>query len=434
MPLASYLRGMTHTAPKWQAHPTCSHVFKRTGSDQWWIRLRSPTKTTEESLRTSDARQAEIWALPKIGAHKAALLAAKPRFEESRWYEYEPGREHIGPEGERIIATKDSLIYLDANGAIIGEPRPNGGAEYRHPTRLKEPSWELFDRELARAAAPKKNGGDDDLLEVYIAQARKGRGLADHQAKEARDTLALFKEVTKGMAIKDATRADGRRVVEHLKGLGLKSATIQKRLGWLVAMSKFAIDEGRLKFNAFSGVAKQGDDAERRLPLSDDDIAAIKANLDKLRERDQLLLRLLATTGMRFSEAYQIKEEMTEGGCRYVVVGTKNEQSLRRVPLPQDVLPFLPTGGIKGPLFTGASSGALLKRFSVFLDKKCGITDPNKTLHSLRHRAADKLRAAECPTDIRYALLGHEKKTIADGYGAGFAVPVLRKWIDKIGF
>ena len=424
---------MTHTAPKWQAHPTCSHVFKRTGSDSWWIRLRSPTKTTEKSLGTSDARQAEAAALPMIGAHKAALLLARPGFETSRWYEYEPGREHIGPDGGRIIATKESLIFLDANGAIVGEPRPNGGTEYRHPTRLREPSFELFDKERAGAPKRKAAGDDDDLLDTYIAQARKGRGLADHQAKEARDTLALFKEVTKGVAIKDATRADGRRVVDHLKGLGLKSATIQKRMGWLVAATKFAIDEGNLKFNPFSGVAKKGDDSDRRLPLNDDDMVLIKANLGKLNERDQLLLRLLATTGMRFSEAYQIKEEMTEGGCRYVVVGTKNEQSLRRVPLPQDVLPFLPTGGIKGPLFTGASSGALLKRFSVFLDKKCGITDPNKTLHSLRHRAADKLRAAECPTDIRYALLGHEKKTIADGYGSGFAVPVLRKWIDRIG-
>jgi integrase len=431
MPLASYIWGMTHTALKWQAHPTCSHVFKRHGSDRWWIRLRSPTKTTEESLGTSDARQAEIAALPKIAAHKAALLAAKPRFEISRWYEYEPGREHIGPDGGRIIATKESLIFLDASGAIIGEPRPNGGAEYRHPTRLREPSFELFDKERAGAPKRKTAGDDDSLMDDYIAQARKGRGLADHQAKEARDTLALFKEVTKGMAIKDATRADGRRVVEHLKGLGLKSATIQKRMGWLVAATKFAIDEGKLKFNPFSGVAKKGDDSERRLPLSDADMALIRENMHRLDKRNQLLFGFLAHTGMRLSEALGIREEMIEDGCRYVVVGTKNEQSLRRIPIPSALLPSLPAGGIKGPLFSGTALAAS-KRFSLFLDK-CGIVDPNKTTHSLRHRAADKLRAAGCPQDIRYAILGHEKKTIADGYGSGHPVKMLREWIDRIG-
>jgi integrase len=431
MPLASYIWGMTHTSPKWQAHPTCSHVFKRTGSDNWWIRLRSPTKATEKSLGTSDARQAEANALPMIGAHKAALLLARPGFETSRWYEYEPGREHIGPDGGRIIATRESLIFLDASGAIIGEPRPNGGAEYRHPTRLREPSFELFDKERAGAPKRKTAGDDDSLMDVYIAQARKGRGLADHQAKEARDTLALFKEVTKGMAIKDATRADGRRVVDHLKGLGLKSATIQKRMGWLVAATKFAIDEGNLKFNPFSGVAKKGDDSDRRLPLSDDDMVLIRENMHRLDKRNQLLFRILACTGMRLSEALSIKEEMTEGGCRYVVVGTKTAQSLRRVPLPADVLPYLPSV-VKGPLFTGTALAAS-KRFSLFLDR-CGITDPNKTTHSLRHRAQDRLRAAGCPQDIREALLGHSKVTVGEGYGAGFPVTMLRQWIDKIGF
>jgi hypothetical protein len=55
-------------------------------------------------------------------------------------------------------------------------------------------------------------------------------------------------------------------------------------------------------------------------------------------------------------------------------------------------------------------------------------------VHSLRHRAQDRLRAAECPEDIRWAILGHEERTVAAGYGEGFSLPVLRKWIDKIGF
>jgi hypothetical protein len=47
--------------------------------------------------------------------------------------------------------------------------------------------------------------------------------------------------------------------------------------------------------------------------------------------------------------------------------------------------------------------------------------------HSLRHRAQDQLRAAECPQDIRWALLGHEEKTVAAGYGEGFPVPLLKQ-------
>jgi hypothetical protein len=38
------------------------------------------------------------------------------------------------------------------------------------------------------------------------------------------------------------------------------------------------------------------------------------------------------------------------------------------------------------------------------------------------------------PQDIREALLGHSKVTVGEGYGLGFPVPMLKKWIDKIGF
>jgi integrase len=51
---------------------------------------------------------------------------------------------------------------------------------------------------------------------------------------------------------------------------------------------------------------------------------------------------MLAATGMRLSEAFEIDGEMKERGCRYIIVGRKKSQSLRRVPLPAAVLPLLP--------------------------------------------------------------------------------------------
>jgi integrase len=156
----------------------------------------------------------------------------------------------------------------------------------------------------------------------------------------------------------------------------------------------------------------------------------IRANLHKLDKSDQLLVRLLACTGVRRGEAFAIDREQTEGGCRFVIVGTKTDQSLRRVPLPADLVKRLPK--IKGTLFAGRLDSAG-KRLSKWLHA-IGITDPNKApMHSFRHRAADRLRAAGCPQDIREELLGHERKTVADGYGKGHPVPVLKKWIDKIG-
>ena len=124
-----------------------------------------------------------------------------------------------------------------------------------------------------------------------------------------------------------------------------------------------------------------------------------------------MLLRLLATTGMRLSEAFSIDSEATEKGCRFVIVGRKTKQSLRRVPLPAAMLPFLPRI-IKGPLFTSKYKDpvdAASKRLNQFLDD-CGIVDPRKVIHSLRHRAQDRLRAAGCPEDI--AIDGSKFKAV----------------------
>jgi integrase len=134
---------------------------------------------------------------------------------------------------------------------------------------------------------------------------------------------------------------------------------------------------------------------------------------------------------MRLSEAFEIDGEATEKGIRYVIVGHKTEQSKRRVPLPKSVLAHLPEA-ISGPLFKGGEPAAS-KRLNRFL-RDVGIADMRKVARSLRHRAKDRLRAEGCPLDIQYELLGHETKTVASGYGHGSPVPLLKKWLDKIGF
>jgi len=134
---------------------------------------------------------------------------------------------------------------------------------------------------------------------------------------------------------------------------------------------------------------------------------------------------------MRLSEAFQIDgEEPKEHGLRFVIVGKKTKESKRRVPLPADVLPHLPAT-ISGRLFNGTAAAAS-KRLNRFL-RDCGIADPNKVVHSLRHRAQDRLRAAGCPIDLREELLGHDKVTVGKHYGKGSPVKILREWIDKIG-
>lgn len=405
------------------------YLFKRAGSQNWHIKLQSLTGRVEKSLGTPERRQAEVLALPLIAEHKARLLEARPRLEATWRHEYEPGREHVGPAGGRIIATGRELLFLDAKGVITGQS-VNGGLMYQLVGRqltarsLVEAYAEAYGERRPIVAV--KNS-DDAIFETYLKHAN----VTGYFEREARAVWALYQQLTDGKPLKDATRNDGRKVVEYFEGQKLKSATVQKKVGWLTAAVNLAISEGRLKFNPFSSIVPKRDDKQTRLPLSEADMKEVKRNLAQLDKGDQVLFRLLATTGMRLSEAFEIDGEMKERGCRYVIVGKKTEQSLRRVPLPAGVLPYLPKA-IKGPLFQGDARPAS-KRLNRFLND-IGIVDPRKVVHSLRHRAQDRLRAVGCPEDCRWALLGHEEKTVAAGYGEGFPVPMLRKWIDKIGF
>jgi integrase len=350
------------------------------------------------------------------------LLEAKPGQVAWRWRIGAPGEGHLTP-FKTIIVDGRELITLNS-GAVVRK-EPNGEFALVAVPSVRE------QKAIARQDRRTSMSPDDALIETYL----KHKNIAGYFEREARAVWALYKQLTNSKPLKDASRDDGRKLVDYYEKQDLKSATIQKKIGWMIAAVNLAIDEGKLKFNPFSSIVRDRDDKQRRLPLSEADIRNVKQNLDRLDEGDQLLFRVLAATGMRLSEAFEIDGEMKERGCRYVIVGRKTDQSLRRVPLPAALLPFLPRK-IEEQLFKAEprGAGAASKRLMRFLRAVVGIDDPRKVVHSLRHRAQDRLRAAGCPEDLRWAILGHEEETVAAGYGEGFPVPLLRRWIDKIGF
>jgi integrase len=423
---------------------TASYLRKRSGSANWWIRIVPPGggKALEKSLYTSDKNQAIIAALPYIEAHKKAQIERQPRLVAAWVHRLAPGRLHT-VDGQQIMATDRELLYLDASGAVT-KTEPNGGMSKQLvgdvPPAVRD--FVLTHLEFANEPRPKvaRKDGDEAIFERYLAHGGKRHaGLNAKAAHSVESTWQLFRSLTGGKPLKECNRDDGRALVAALEAKGLKSATVQRQIKPLAALVNMAIDEGKFNgVNPFARVAPSRDDALERVPFSDTDIALIKSKLGELPESRSLLLHVLATTGMRLSEAFQIRGEATElsgphlgRGVRYCVIGSKTSNSKRRVPFPVALLPYLPKE-IKGPLFRGNPpiEGGALGRFI----RSCGIKDPAKVLHSFRHRAKDRLRAAACPLDVQYELLGHEIETVAAGYGQGSPACLLKRWVDKIGF
>src|SRR3984885_3919904 len=334
------------------------YLFLRDGSRNWQIKLQYPDGRIEKSLGTPDRAQAEILALPHIQEHKMRLLEARPGVQVTWRHRFAPGQEHITPDGERIVADDRELIFLNHNGAIVRK-EPNGEFTVGLPLlREQKAVVRREEQRQRRATSP-----DDALIETYL----KHKNVTGYYEREVRAVWALYKQLTNGKSLKDASRDDGRKLVDYYEKQDLKSATIQKKIGWLNAAGNLAIDEAKLKFNPFSSIVPERDDKQRRLPLGESDIRNVKKNLDLLDEGDQMLFRMLASTGMRLGEAFEIDGEMKERGCRYIIVGQKTSQSLRRVPLPTALLPFLPHK-IEGRLFPGDPPAAS-KRLNRFLNK-----------------------------------------------------------------
>ena len=55
-------------------------------------------------------------------------------------------------------------------------------------------------------------------------------------------------------------------------------------------------------------------------------------------------------------------------------------------------------------------------------------------MHCFRHSLRDRLRAQECPPDIADQIGGWSVQTIGQGYGSGYSLKVIEKWIQSIVF
>ena len=53
-------------------------------------------------------------------------------------------------------------------------------------------------------------------------------------------------------------------------------------------------------------------------------------------------------------------------------------------------------------------------------------------IHGFRHSFRDRLRAIECPSDIIDQLGGWRLKSVGQGYGKGYELSVLSKWVIEI--
>jgi integrase len=256
---------------------------------------------------------------------------------------------------------------------------------------------------------------------------RTTRGVADSTLTSYRRALARHVLPELGRTrIGTITPAAVKRLSRSL-GATMKPASVRRTLAPLRALLADAEAEGVIRVSPFRSVRLPGDadlpPDERVKSLTDEQVAELLAAVPE--GADRLLVRLLAATGLRRSEALALR--WSDLDPRRVRVRRaikvdgrigppKTAAGVRAVPLPpglhRDLLVMradAPEGALvfAGPDGALASPGAFGSRFARYA-RRAGV--PWATAHNLRHTFASRALRSDRPVNVKAlsVMLGHK--------------------------
>jgi integrase len=229
--------------------------------------------------------------------------------------------------------------------------------------------------------------------------------------------------------------------------MGIK--TVKRVFSSIRAIVNLAIaEEGLECSNAFAKTYFPEDDkAQSRQPLSIEDIKEVQSLCRDIDDEMRWLIALISDTGMRLGEAAGLLKEdiKLDEAIPHIVLkphpwrSLKTKGSQRCIPLVKESLwaskRLLEASNDSSFAFprccdeTGckanSASGGLNKWLHQYVPENCVI-------HSFRHSLRDRLRAVECPSDIVDAIGGWKTSGVGHGYGNGYPLDVLGRWMNKI--
>jgi len=359
--------------------------------------------------------------------------------------------------------TADRICYsLRTKSAIVANSRAQRAArqldEHWYHLRLREvdlPGKHLLRNQGGTAAGvpiPSGNAAEgtvklSEAVGIYLRLKGQGRPVTFHRAAER--SCGYVIDVCGDRDITAYTKADANAFRDDLIKRGLAGSSITRVFGTVRSVINFAASEigidltnpfGRVYYDRTAGV-------EDRAPLPLDAIRTLQAECRELDDDLRWLVALVSDTGMRLAEAAGLlKEDLKlDDPIPHVVVREhpwrrlKTAGSSRKVPLAGAALwaaqrvhenvtesKFAFQRYNKGEQTNANSASAALNKWmKQYVPGKC-------TMHSFRHSMRDRLRAVECPADVVDQIGGWQTEGVGHGYGNGYPLEVLAKWIGQV--
>lgn len=294
-----------------------------------------------------------------------------------------------------------------------------------------EREYERLEREQGRSAAER-------FLRIFKAEGELIEPHFDRWVSESRyaaKTLLGVQQVRALLLQRHATVGEvGRReaaaFVAEVLVPGRRPASVNKMLSHLSSFWRWLRKRGVTdaenpwRDQRVPEGARSGEPEERRTPMPEREGAALIAAVDAKASKhpaDPVVLRLVASTGMRLEEACGLTAKDLEVRNKVLFVYVregKTPAAVRWVPvlLPEVTSALRQRAQAGGPLFPELNAdkrGDRSPRISQRLGRALRTITKDSSIvaaHSWRHRAATLMEQADVPATTAARLLGHERQ------------------------
>ena len=285
-----------------------------------------------------------------------------------------------------------------------------------------------------------------DALALYLKL--KGEGKDKTFIRTANRNIEYIIKVLGNKSIRLYSSYDASKFRDWLIEQGMSNSTLKRVFSSVKAIINLSINEYGLDItNPFSKAYLPSIENEIRESIPLEDIRVIQTESKKEDDELRWLLLLLSDSGMRLSEALGLSKNDINLNSNLPHVKLiphkwrrlKTRNSERCIPLigaslwaSKKILEHQNNSVYAFPRYTSVDN-CNANSASAALNKwlKSKLTN-DYVVHGLRHSFRDRLRAIECPSEIIDQLGGWSLKSIGQGYGKGYELSVLSKWMNQI--
>lgn len=286
-----------------------------------------------------------------------------------------------------------------------------------------------------------------EAVGLYLRLKGKGRPVTFHRAGER--SCGYVIDACGDKALDAYTKTDANAFRDALVARGLAGSSMTRVFGTVRAVTNFAASEQGLSLtNPFTGVYYDRDAGVKdRNAVSRDALLNVRKECRKRDDDLRWLVALVADTGMRLAEAAGMtRDDFVRDKSGGLVAKVrphpwrrlKTKGSERDIPLEGEalwaaerILAQATSGTHAFPRYNkaaetnaNAASAALNKWLK-------DVTAEANTMHGFRHAMRDRVRAIECPADVVDQIGGWQTDGVGHGYGSGYPMEVLRKWMKE---